>query len=126
MASETTETVMEKFYKRKHLNSESGPGQNSETDEGPRMNGGQKKGKTVTSSKYSTQRKLYLIFNVTPLCLVCVDKLGKHSVVLIKLKFSWWCVLGFLSIIILSLTKKRLKNPALNKDRYSLFLYNSS
>ena len=48
-----SETAMEKFLKRKNANSELGPGQNSDPDEGPSMTGGQKKANTVSSRQYS-------------------------------------------------------------------------
>lgn len=47
-------SVMEKFYKRKSVNSELGPRQNLDPDEGPSMNGGQKKAKKVRDPYSST------------------------------------------------------------------------
>ena len=66
MASETTVIVMEKFYKRKNVNSELAPRQNSDPDEGPTMGGGQKKVKTETSGKVSRQySESYISFRFT-------------------------------------------------------------
>ena len=39
VASKTVMTVMKKFLKRKNANSDLGPGQNSDPDEGPSMSG---------------------------------------------------------------------------------------
>ncbi|KAL0148664.1 hypothetical protein M9458_055991 [Cirrhinus mrigala] len=79
---------MEKFYKRKNVNSELGPGQNSDRDEGTSRNGGQKKAKTVTSSKVSRQySESYISYtSPTPLYLVCGEKLANSAMVPSKLK----------------------------------------
>lgn len=75
VASNTT--VMEKFLKRKNANSDPGPGENSDPDEGSSMSGGQKKANMVSWRQYSESYILFgFTFTVvattqTLLCLVC-------------------------------------------------------
>lgn len=98
--------LMEKFYKRKDVNSELGPGQNSDLYEGLSMNGGTKKyiyikGKSVNLSQALRQyNESYISFRCTfsgdattptPFCLLCVEKLANSATVPGKLKLSLQC-----------------------------------
>lgn len=86
-----------------------GPWTKSRPDEGPSMSGGQKKAKTVTSSKVSGARqynKSYLSFRFTftgdatapaPLCLVCGEKLSNRTAFTLQntlhFKTKMWSIL---------------------------------
>lgn len=99
--SKTTVTVMEKVYKRKNQNSELGPGQDSDLNKNPSINGRQKKRKTMNLSKVSRQystsyTSFRFTFNSNPtssvvtttlalLCLVCSEQLANSAMVPCKL-----------------------------------------
>lgn len=82
-------TVSEKVLKRTNANSQLGPGQDSDPDEGPSMSGGKKKAKTVSTVKAVFGWDLLSTGDErtpTPLCLVCGEELSNSAMVPSKLK----------------------------------------